>query len=141
MTILQKGVAAASDHLPKVMSPRTHAIADIAIIGSFATMGALFWKKHRRAAVASLVCAGCAAANTLLTDFPGGVTGALSFRTHSRIEAMLASSAAALPGFLAFEEHIPGKFFRAVALGITVISAVTATERRQLERMPARRTA
>ncbi len=64
MPVLQKGVAALANQMPKVISPKAHAIADYATIGTFGLLAGLFWGRSKRAAIAALVCAG--AANLLL---------------------------------------------------------------------------
>ena len=125
MPIMQKGIAAFSEHLPKVVSPTAHAIADYATLGGFAIMAAVLWKRHRRAAIASLICAGGEAANTLLTDYPGGVADAISFPTHGKIDVGLAAASSSLPNFLEFADEPEAKFFRMMGLGITVVGALT----------------
>lgn len=125
MPILQKGVNALSGRIPKVLSPKAHAIADYATLGGFVLMGILFWKRHRRAAIASLACAGAEAANTLLTDFPGGVADVISFPTHGHIDVALATAASALPNFLRFADEPEAKFFRMMGLNITAVGAMT----------------
>ena len=125
MPVMQKGVAAFSDHLPKVISPTAHAIADYVALGGFIVGAALLWNRHRRAAIASLACAGGEVANILLTDFPGGVTDVVSFPTHARIDMGLAAATSALPSFLGFADEPEAKFFRAIGLGITVAGAIT----------------
>ena len=72
MALLQKGVALAAGRMPKMISPRVHSALDYAVAGSFLLMGALFWKRNRRAAIGSLLCGGATAAVSLLTDYPGG---------------------------------------------------------------------
>ncbi|MGZ4816271.1 MAG: hypothetical protein ACXVZV_12730 [Terriglobales bacterium] len=125
MPIMQKGIAALSDHLPKVISPKTHAIADYATLGGLVLMGVLFWKRRRRAAIGAIACAAAEAANTLLTDFPGGVTDAIDFHTHGRIDYALAAATSALPNFLGFGDEPEAKFFRMVGINVTTIAAMT----------------
>ena len=125
MPLVQKGILAFSDRIPKVISPTAHAVADYATLGGFILMGALLWKRNRRAAIASLACAGAEAANTLLTDFPGGVAASISFQTHGRIDACLAAAAGSLPNFLAFAEAPEARFFRLMGLNITLVHALT----------------
>ena len=125
MPIVQKGVAAVSDRLPKVISPKAHAVADYITLGGLVLMTALLWKRKKRAAIASLVCAGAEATNTLLTDFPGGVADVLSFRTHGRIDMGLAATCSALPNFMGFEDDPEAKYFRMMGLNMTLVSALT----------------
>ena len=141
MPIMQKGIAAFSDHLPKVITPKTHAIADYATLGGFVLMAALFWKKNRRAAVAATACAAAEAANTLLTDFPGGVAKVMDFRTHGRVDLALAAATSALPGFLGFSGKPGGKFFTMMGINITAVGAMTDFDAQPQYRRPVRRIA
>jgi len=125
MPIMQKGIAAFSDHLPKVISPRAHAIADYATLGGFVLMAALFWKRNRRAAIASIACAAAEATNTMLTDFPGGVAKVIDFPTHGRIDLGLAATASALPGLLGFSGEPESRFFTIMGINITAVGAMT----------------
>jgi hypothetical protein len=74
MALAQQAAGLMTNKLPKVISPRTHAIIDYLMIGTFILMGSLFWKKNRKASIAAFSCAAAEATTTLLTDFPGGVT-------------------------------------------------------------------
>jgi hypothetical protein len=125
MPLVQKGVAIFSNRMPKVVSPKAHAIADYATLGGFALMTALLWKRHRRAAVASLICGAAEATNTLLTDFPGGVADAISFPNHLKIDMGLAAMCSALPNFMGFDEEAEGKYFRMMGINMTVMAALT----------------
>lgn len=125
MPIMQKGIAAVSDHLPKVISPKAHAVADYATLGGFVLMAALFWRRNRRASIAAIACAAAEATNTLLTDFPGGVAKVIDYRTHGRVDLGLAATASALPGFMGFSGEREGKFFSAMGINITVVGALT----------------
>ncbi len=141
MPIMQKGIAAFSDHFPKVISPKTHALADYATLGGFVLMAALFWRRNRRAAVAATACAAAEAANTLLTDFPGGAAKVMDFRTHGRIDLALAAATSALPGFLGFSGKLEGKFFTMMGINITAVGAMTDFDAEPRHRRPLRRIA
>jgi hypothetical protein len=141
MPLMQKGVAALENRIPKVLSPKQHAIADYITLGGLVLMTALFWKRNKRAAIASLICAGAEATNTLLTDFPGGVTDVISFRNHGRIDMGLAATCSAMPNFMGFDDADEAKFFRMMGLNITAVGALTDFERRRLHSAKLRRTA
>ncbi len=141
MPIMQKGVAALADRMPKVLSPTQHAIADYATLGGLVLMTALFWKKNKRAAVAALTCAAAEATNTLLTDFPGGIADVISFRNHGRIDMGLAAVCSAMPNFMGFEDEPESKFFRMMGLNITTVGALTDFSERRPQRAKLRRTA
>ncbi len=125
MPVLQKGVAAIVNRMPKVIGPKGHAIADYATVGTFFLLGGLFWRRHRRAAVSAFICGGSELANTLLTSSPGGVTGLISFPTHGKIDMGLAATCAALPDFMAFADDSEAKWFRIMALNLTTVNGLT----------------
>lgn len=141
MPIVQKGVVVLSNRMPKVLSPKQHAIADYATLGGLVLMGILFWRRNKRAAIASLGCAGAEAANTLLTDFPGGVAKVIRFPTHGKIDMGLAAICSAVPNFLGFEDEPEAKYFRGMGLNITAVGALTNFERPRASLRRLRRTA
>ncbi len=126
MPMLQRIVAAAAGKMPKVIDPKLHAIIDYAVAGSFLAMGAVFWKRGaKRAAISSFICGGSAAANSLLTDYPGGVVRKMSFRTHGRIDMGLGAVTASLPEFMGFADDAEGRFFTGQAIAETAVTAMT----------------
>lgn len=116
---------AVTDRLPKVIKPGVHAVLDYAVVGAFFTMGAFFWRRNKRASIAALACGGTALANSLLTDYPGGVKPTISFETHGKIDAGLAGITATMPTFLAFGDEDEARYFRGAALVETVITGMT----------------
>jgi hypothetical protein len=125
MPIMQQGVAAMSGRMPKILSPKQHAIADYIALGGLLLMTAALWKRHKRAAIGSLVCAGAEATNTLLTDSPGGVAKVIGFHTHGKIDMGLAAICSAIPNFFGFEDDAEAKYFRMMGLNITAVAALT----------------
>lgn len=109
--------------LPKVVSPRGHALADYATIAVFGIAAAVLWNSNRRAAHAALLCAGAELAVNLLTNYPGGAAKMIPFRTHGRIDLGLAAMAATMPEFLRFREH--RGFFLAQSGAITATANLT----------------
>ncbi len=128
MPVLQKGVAALAHKMPKVISPKAHAIADYATIGTFFTLAGLLWGKNKRAAISALICGGAELTTTLLTDFPGGVADVISFPTHLKIDFGLAAAASAMPSFMGFDDEAEAKWFRILGLNVTAVAAMTETQ-------------
>lgn len=141
MPMVQKGVAAMSNHLPKVISPKGHAMADCLLLGGLAAMGALLWKKNKRASVAALACAGAGTANTLLTDSAGGVAKLINFRSHGKIDMGLAAMCSAVPNFMGFDGEPEAKYFRVVGLGLTVAGVLTDFRQSGIRKLRLRRIA
>jgi hypothetical protein len=129
MALMQKGVALAAGRMPKTISPRVHAALDYAIAGSFALMGALFWKRNRRAAVGSLLCGGATAALSLLTDYPGGVAKVIPYSLHGQIDGGLIAMTASIPSVMHIQNKREARFFSRQALAKTAITAMTDFER------------
>lgn len=125
MPLVTKAAQSVGNRLPKVIPPKGHAIFDYVQMGAFVVMGALFWKKNRRASVAALCCAAAEATNVLLTDYPGGVAKIFSFETHGRIDAAMAGAIASLPNLLGFGSEPQAKHFRirgGVIAGVTALT-------------------
>ena len=99
------GIAIAAGRMPKMISPKAHAALDYAIAGSFVLMGALFWKRNRRAALGSLLCGGATAAVNLLTDYPGGARKMIPFAMHAQIDTGLIAMTAAMPRLMDIEDE------------------------------------
>lgn len=125
MALMQKGVALAAGRMPKMINPRVHSALDYAVAGSFLLMGALFWKRNRRAALGSLLCGGATAAISLLTDYPGGVRKVIPYAMHGQIDSGLIAMTAAMPKLVNIEDDPEAKFFSRQAIAKTAITAMT----------------
>jgi hypothetical protein len=123
MALVDTGVRALSNKLPKVITPKTHAIIDYATAGSFFVGAALFWNKNKRAALASLACGIAESTVAMLTDYPGGVFKVMDFPTHGRVDAGMAAGLETLPKFLGLGAS--GWFFRAQGLSIAATTGLT----------------
>jgi len=111
--------------LPRVLSPKAHAIADYLTIGSLLAAGLFFRRRNPRAALGAVVCAGAGLATSLLTDYPGGVARLISYPTHGKIEIGLAAMMATVPEFLAFHDDKEKNFFLAEAAAVTAVANLT----------------
>jgi hypothetical protein len=88
-------------------------------------MGALFWKRNRRAAIGSLLCGGATAAVSLLTDYPGGVRKVIPYAMHGQIDGGLIAMTAAMPRLVNIDNDRAAKFFSRQAIAKTAIVAMT----------------
>jgi len=125
MPLLQRGVRIVAGRMPKIIGPSTHAVIDYAFAGSLLLAGALLWKRNKRAAFGAFVCGGAAAANNLLTDYPGGVTELISYRDHGRIDTALTGLTATMPRLMDFDGEPEARFFGAKALADTLVIGLT----------------
>lgn len=124
--LMEKGVNLLSNNLPKVISPKTHAIIDYAVVagGFFAIAGAA-WKRHKPAAVASLICGVAETTVAMLTDYPGGVAKVIDFPTHGKIDAGFAAVVGTMPNLMGFTDEWPVWFFRSHALAMATVTGMT----------------
>ena len=125
MPILQKGVALAAGRMPKVIKPQAHAVIDYLVAGSFFITAGIYWRRNKRAAVSSLICGGVTTVNSVLTDYPGGIWKAMSFRTHGKLDAGLAGLTATMPRLMGFDEDSESKFFTMQSMLETAVTAMT----------------
>jgi hypothetical protein len=114
-----------TDRMPKMIGPKTHAIIDYAMAATFFTAGALFWRRHKRAALSSFICGAAVTANSLVTDYPGGVWKRISFDTHGKIDAGLAGITATMPSAMFFRDDAESRFFLATGVAETAVTALT----------------
>ena len=129
MPLLHKGVQLLSDKAPKVISPKTHAIIDYAVVaGGFFLIGALAWKRHKRAAISAMILGAAETAVPLITDFPGGVVSLISFPTHLKIDAGMSAVTASMPNLMGFTDQWPSTFFRAHGAAMAAVGGMTQPE-------------
>lgn len=144
MPLLQSAVSLIADRMPETIEPKAHAIFDYAMAATFITAGALFWRRHRRAAIGSFICGGTIAATSMLTDYQGGIADKVSYNTHGKIDAGVAGLASAIPSAMFFRKDPQAKFFIAAGIAATVITALTdytSNNRHSTETRPERRIA
>jgi hypothetical protein len=126
MPLMQKGVSMLSNRLPKVINPTVHAVIDYAVSATFFAMAATFFKRgHKRAGISSIVCGAAATANSLMTDYPGGLFKVISYQNHGRIDMGLGALTAALPGMMGLDTDAESRFFQGMAVGETAVTAMT----------------
>jgi len=74
-----------------------------------------------------------------ITDYPGGITRQVSFRTHGRIDGGLALLTASLPEFMNFSDTPQARLFDMQAIGIAATAGLTdftgTGETKQLARL------
>lgn len=144
MALLQTGINALTNRMPKVISPKTHMLIDYANAGAFLVRGALLWKRNRRAAIGSMVCGIMEAQTAMITDAPGGLTPIISLDTHRKIDAGFAGFVGLLPSLLAFADEREAHFFRGQAVALAAVTGMTdfgENERRPRGRLRRRRAA
>jgi hypothetical protein len=111
--------------VPRFISPQAHAVIDYLEVGSFLMSAVWLWPRNKRAALGALICGGAGLAVGLLTNYPGGIVKAISFRKHGEIELGLAAMSASMPEFLAFKSDSERKLFLGQGVIITAVHQLT----------------
>jgi hypothetical protein len=112
-------------NLPKVIGPRAHAVMDYVTAGTFLALGFMFWRSNKRAAIGAFMNGGAALANSLMTDYPGGIARAYSFKTHGKIDVGLAGLTMMTPDIFAFDDDDESKYFRMLGMMETGVTGMT----------------
>ena len=125
MPVLNNLTKMVAKPIPRMITPKAHAVIDYASVGIFLGSAALFWRRNRRAALASLLCGGAELGLMLLTDYPGGAKKILSFETHRELDYGLAAMTASAPETMSFKHTGETKFFRAQGALLTLLGELT----------------
>lgn len=126
MPLMEKGVETIANRMPKIIGPKTHAIIDYSMAGSFIVAGALAWKgEHKAAALSSWIVAGAELALSLMTDYPGGVAKLISFPTHGKIDAGMSGLIGSMPNLMRFSDEPSSGFFRTQGIALAAVTGLT----------------
>jgi hypothetical protein len=125
MPILDQAAKWSTNKLPKVITPRAHAVVDYAMASAFFGMAAFFWRRNKRAAVSALLCGAAETITSLCTDYPGGVVDEISFETHGSIDFGLSGLVASLPDMLRFKDESESRFFRMQGIALATVTGLT----------------
>jgi len=125
MDMPRKSASIFSPRLPKLLGSRAHSVVDYSFAALFFTAGAVFWRRNRRASIGAILCGAGAMLNSLLTDYPGGVARAVTWKTHGKIDTALAGITAAVPGLLGFADDEHALFFESTAVAETLAAGLT----------------
>jgi len=128
MPSLQTAIRLVGKTLPKMVSAKQHAAVDYGAAALFLLGSALFWRRNKAAAAASLVCGVAGASVAALTDYKGGAEHAIGFPLHAKIDLGLSSMAAAIPEILTPEDEKAKSFFRIQSILIAIVAVLTEFE-------------
>ncbi|MEO6829550.1 MAG: hypothetical protein ABI164_07035 [Acidobacteriaceae bacterium] len=126
-----------SEHLPKVIGPREHGMIDYANAVFFFGVAFLCRKRNRPAALAALGTGAFVLAQSLLTDYPLGAKPVISFETHGKMDAGLASASWMIPKLFGFSDTKEARIFEvnSAVAGCVVGMTDFNSERARLERV------
>jgi len=111
--------------LPKVISPKTHAVIDYIHAGTNFVAGAMLRRRSPHASNAAFALGAGILVNALMTDYPLGVFRRYSFRVHGGLDYGIATVSASMPKLLAIEDRPEARFFRRQATAEGMIAAMT----------------
>jgi hypothetical protein len=100
-------------------------VLDYAVAATFFTLGAMFARRHRRAAVLAFTNGAMVLGMSLLTDYPGGVYKTLSFRAHRTGDIVQAALAGFGPVLLGFADDAEATYFYGQAASEAAVIAAT----------------
>ena len=92
MAMLNTVAKAITRPMPRMISHKSHSTLDYLTAGVFLASAGFFWRRNKRAAMASLVSGTAVAALSALTEYPGGVNGVFGLEKHRNIELGLAAT-------------------------------------------------
>jgi hypothetical protein len=125
MPILDQAARWTASRMPKVITPKNHAILHYSMAGAFFGMAALFWRRNKRAAVSALVCGAAETVTCLCADHPGGISRKISSKTHQSIDFGLSSIVAGLPDMIRFSDQPESYFFRIQGVALATVAGLT----------------
>jgi Na+/proline symporter len=125
MPIMNTVAKVVTKPVPRMISPKSHSMLDYVTAGVFLASAGFFWRRNKRAAIASLVSGTAVAAVSAMTEYPGGVNGVFGLAKHRDIEVGLAAMVATMPAFFSFEDEPEKNFFRIQGVLMTCLSELT----------------
>lgn len=120
------GIERLTSGVPKVIDPKTHAMLDYMVAGTFLTAGFALRGRNARASGLAFANAAAVLGATLFCDYPGGIWRLFSFRTHGILDAVQAAMAGAGPAVLGFASEPEAQLFHGQA--VSEIGVIAATD-------------
>jgi hypothetical protein len=111
--------------ITKRISPAQHAVLDYAVAATFLAFGFSVMARHRSAAALAFANAMMIVGMSLLTDYPGGVARALSFRAHRTGDIVQAALAGLGPLLFGFGNDPEARYFYGQAASEVGVIAAT----------------
>jgi len=109
----------------RAITPAQHAVLDYSVAATFLAYGMHVARRNRAAARLAYANGAMVLGMSLLTNYPGGVYRALSFRTHRTGDILQAALAGLGPMLFGFAEDPEAKFFYGQAMSEAGVIAAT----------------
>ena len=111
--------------MEKLIGPKSHAVLDYATAGTFFALAARYRETNPAASLLAFVNGAAVLGLSLLTDYPGGLFPAVSFRTHGVVDAIQAAMSATGPALMGFADTPEARVFYSQAATETAVIAAT----------------
>ena len=111
--------------LTRTISPAQHAALDYGVAATFFTLGMRYRNRNRAASVLAFINGGMVLGMSLLTDYPGGLWSAISFKTHGTMDLVQAALAGCGPTLFGFSDTPEARTFHGQALSELGVVATT----------------
>ena len=127
MPMLHSIIKVAAKPIPAVISPKAHAVLDYIAVGIFFAGASLFWRRNKRAAIASALCGSAELAVSVLTQNPRALRlrRGIPFDKRREIDLGLAAMTASMPESLGFKHDSQRRFFRVQGALIAAVTELT----------------
>jgi hypothetical protein len=111
--------------LSTMISPAQHAVLDYGVATAFLAFGAANASRHRAASALAFVNGAMVLGMSLMTNYPGGIVRAISFRGHRTGDIIQAMLAGLGPMLFGFADDVEAKYFYGQALSEAGVIAAT----------------
>ena len=111
--------------MQKLIGSKSHAVLDYATSGVFFALAARYRETNPAASLLAFVNGTAVLGLSLLTDYPGGLFPAVSFRTHGVVDAVQAAMSATGPALLGFADAPEARVFYSQAATEAAVIAAT----------------
>ena len=111
--------------IPKVIDPAIHGVADYCHAAFFITVGVLSVRSNKRGAFAAFATGGFILAQSLLKDYKYGIKPVFSFKTHGKMDVVMAASSWTIPLMFGFRGTGVAKIFEGNSMLESALVAAT----------------
>jgi hypothetical protein len=111
--------------VPRVIGPAQHAALDYTVAATFFSLGMRYRERNRAASALAFINGAMVLGVSLLTDYPGGLSRTISFKTHGAFDVAQAALAGLGPVLFGFAGTEEAKTFYAQALSEVGVIAAT----------------
>ncbi len=115
----------------KAIDPARHAMLDYGVASMFFALGMRYRNRNRAASTLAFINGGLVLGMSLLTDYPGGVWPAISFKTHGMMDVGQAALAGMGPVLFGFADEPEARTFWAQAA--SEVGVIASTDWNALE--------